>query len=78
MVDLPFRSERIGTLTTQMVPHAIEALARTAGFTIHVSGSGGNDHHLAEASFKALGRALRYAVALDERRSGIPSTKDAT
>ena len=78
VVDLPFRSERIGALSTQMIPHLVEALARTAGFTIHLSASGANDHHIAEAAFKALARAVRTAVASDPRRSGIPSTKGTT
>jgi imidazoleglycerol-phosphate dehydratase len=75
-VDLPFRGERVGALPTQLVEHALEAFARTSGTTLHLSGTGRNDHHLAEASFKALARALRGAVALDPRREGgIPSTK---
>jgi imidazoleglycerol-phosphate dehydratase len=76
VVDLPFRGERVGALPTQLVEHALEAFARTSGTTLHVSGTGRNDHHLAEASFKALARALRGAVALDPRREGgVPSTK---
>jgi imidazoleglycerol-phosphate dehydratase len=75
VLDLAFTADRIGTLGTQMVPHALEALARTAGFTIHVTARGRNDHHIAEAAFKALARALRSAVAPDPRRSGIASTK---
>ena len=75
VVDLPFRAERIGQLPTQLVEHAVEALARTGGATIHLSGTGRNDHHLAEAAFKALGRALRQASELDPRRNGIASLK---
>jgi imidazoleglycerol-phosphate dehydratase len=75
VVDLPFRGERVGELPLQLVEHALEAFARTAGATIHVSGSGRNDHHLAEAAFKALGRALREAGELDPRRVGIASLK---
>ena len=75
VIDLPFATERIGALGTQMIPHALESLARTAGFTIHITGSGRNDHHLAEAAFKALARALRAACAIDPRRSGVPSLK---
>ncbi len=75
VVDLPFRGERVGALTLQLVEHAIEAFARTSGATVHVRGTGRNDHHLAEAAFKALGRALRAAVAPDPRRRGVPSTK---
>ena len=74
-LDLQLRTDRLGTLTTQNIPHALEALTRTAGLTLHVSAVGSNDHHVAEAAFKALGRALRAAVAIDPRRSGIPSTK---
>ncbi len=76
VLDLSFRSERIGTLTTQNIPHALESLARTAGLTLHLTASGRNDHHVAEAAFKALARSLRQAVELDPRRGGdIPSTK---
>ena len=75
VIDLPFRSERIGALSTQLVEHALEAFARTAGATLHVKGTGRNDHHLAEAAFKALARALRAACARDPRRDGVPSTK---
>jgi imidazoleglycerol-phosphate dehydratase len=77
VVDLGFRGERVGELPLQLVEHALEAFARTAGATIHVAGSGRNDHHLAEAAFKALGRALRAACAADPRRTGVASTKGA-
>ena len=75
VIDLPFRGERVGELPLQLVDHALEAFARTAGATLHVSGSGRNDHHLAEAAFKALGRALRLACEPDPRRIGVASTK---
>ena len=75
VVELPFRGDRVGELPLQLIEHAIEAFARTAGATIHVRGSGRNDHHLAEAAFKALGRALRAATGPDPRRRGVPSTK---
>jgi imidazoleglycerol-phosphate dehydratase len=76
VVDLPFRGERVGALPTQLIEHALEAYARTSGTTLHLRGTGRNDHHLAEAAFKALARALRAAVAEDPRRAGaIPSTK---
>ena len=74
-IDLPFRGERIGTLSTQLVEHALEAFARTAGATLHLRGTGRNDHHLAEAAFKALARALRAACEPDPRRPGVASTK---
>jgi imidazoleglycerol-phosphate dehydratase len=75
VLDLPFRGERIGALSTQLVEHALESFARTAGATLHLRASGRNDHHMAEASFKALARALRRAVAIDPRRIGVASTK---
>ena len=75
VIDLPFRNPRIGNMTTQNLPHAIEAFSRTAGVTVHLSAVGTNDHHLAEAAIKALARALRAAVAFDPRRTGIASTK---
>ena len=78
VVDLPFRGERAGELTLQLIEHALEAFARTAGATLHVRGTGRNDHHLAEAAFKALGRALRAAAAPDPRRRGVASTKGST
>ena len=78
LIDLPFRGERAGTLNLQMVEHALEAFARTAGATLHIRGTGRNDHHLAEAAFKALGRALRAATEPDPRRRGLASTKGST
>ena len=51
------------------------SFAQASGTTLHLSGSGRNDHHLAEAAFKALARALRMAVTTDPRRSGVASTK---
>lgn len=75
VIDLPFRGERAGQLPLQLVEHALEAFARTAGATLHVRGTGRNDHHLAEAAFKALGRALRVACEPDPRRTGVASTK---
>lgn len=75
VVDLPFRGERIGALALQNVEHALEAFARTGGITLHLRATGRNDHHVAEAAFKALARALRAAVAADARRPGVASTK---
>jgi imidazoleglycerol-phosphate dehydratase len=75
VVDLPFRGDRVGALSTQLVEHALEAFARTSGTTLHLRAAGRNDHHVAEAAFKALARALRAAVAPDPRRAGVASTK---
>ena len=78
VIDIPLRGLRMGTMSTQMVPHALEAFARTAGATLHITARGSNDHHITEAAFKAFGRALRTAVAIDPRRMGVPSTKGTT
>jgi imidazoleglycerol-phosphate dehydratase len=75
VIDLPFRAERAGALPLQLVDHALESFARAAGATLHLHGAGRNDHHLAEAAFKALGRALRIACEPDPRRAGVASTK---
>jgi imidazoleglycerol-phosphate dehydratase len=77
VIDLPFRGERVGALPLQLVEHALESFARTSGTTLHLRGTGRNDHHLAEAAFKALARALRVACEPDPRRDGIASTKGA-
>ncbi len=67
-----------GHFTGSMVRHVFEAIAFNAGLTVHVTVLGGRDpHHIAEAEFKAFARAFRFAVARDERVSGIPSTKGA-
>jgi len=78
VVDLPFRGERAGGLPLQLVEHALEAFARTSGSTLHVRGAGRNDHHIAEAAFKSLARALRAACEKDPRRAGVASTKGAS
>ena len=77
VVDLELTAPRIGALSTQNIPHALEAFARNAGATLHLAAKGSNDHHTAEAAFKALARALRAAVAPDPRRTGVASTKGA-
>ena len=65
-----------GHFTGSMVRHVFEAIAHNAGITMHVSLLAGRDaHHIAEAQFKALARALRKAVELDARVVGGPSTK---
>lgn len=75
-IDLELTTPYVGNLTTQNLPHALEAFARTAGLTLHLRSRGSNDHHVAEAAFKALARALREAVEIDPRRGGqVPSSK---
>ncbi|CAM3113294.1 imidazoleglycerol-phosphate dehydratase HisB [Actinomyces slackii] len=67
-----------GHFTGSMVRHVLEAIAYHAGICLHVRVISGRDpHHIAEAEFKALARALRAAVEPDPRVDGIPSTKGA-
>ncbi len=74
-LDLPFKREAIGDLALENVREFLVALANNAGMTLHVRKMAGeNDHHVCEATFKALGQALRNAVIRTERR-GVPSTK---
>lgn len=74
--DAPRGVEAIGLFPFQLVEEFLRALAVHAGLTLHVSILTGRDaHHMAEAIFKALGRALDLAVSLDDRVKGIPSTK---
>ncbi len=73
-VDLPI--EIIGTFDTTLAKEFLIALATNAGVTLHVrSLAGDNSHHIIEAAFKAAARALRDALALDARVTGVPSTK---
>lgn len=61
-----------------MTYHVFEALALNAGLCLHLTLRSGRDpHHIVEAEFKALARALREAVEIDPRQQGIPSTKGA-
>jgi imidazoleglycerol-phosphate dehydratase len=75
-VSLPI--EIIGTFDTTLAKEFFTALATNAGITLHVGTlAGDNAHHIIEAAFKAVARALAAAVALDPRVSGVPSTKGA-
>ena len=72
-VELVFAGDRVGGLAPSLLPHALERLAMQGGFTLHLSSSGKDDHHVAEAAFKALGQALRQASA--PGGEGVRSTK---
>ncbi len=65
----------IGQFPTDLVQHFFESFAVHTRLTLHARVDGRNDHHKAEALFKALARALRTAVTIDPRRSGVASTK---
>lgn len=67
-----------GNFTGSLTGHVLESIAHHAGICIHMRVLAGRDpHHIVEAQFKALARALRVAVAPDPRVNGIPSTKGA-
>jgi imidazoleglycerol-phosphate dehydratase len=76
-VGLEFGRDMIGALPAEDVPHMLEAVAQEGRLNLHVRLlAGDNDHHIAEAAFKGLARALRIAVAVDPRTADqVPSTK---
>jgi imidazoleglycerol-phosphate dehydratase len=75
--NVRFGGGKIGTFDTQLVEEFLRRLAVTAGMNLHVNVPyGGNDHHIAEAIFKALAQSLRAAKEIDPARRGqVPSTK---
>jgi imidazoleglycerol-phosphate dehydratase len=77
--DVDFPTPKIGTFDTELVREFFQALSTHGGITLHVTKQAGvNSHHIAEAAFKAVARALRQAVEPDPRRAdAIPSTKGA-
>ncbi len=74
-LDLP--TAKIGTFDTELVREFFQALATHGGITLHIDRLHGfNSHHIAEAAFKAVARALRSAVEVDPRKAdAVPSTK---
>ncbi|MFC3118543.1 imidazoleglycerol-phosphate dehydratase HisB [Jhaorihella thermophila] len=76
-VDLP--TPKIGTFDTELVREFFTAFSTNGGITLHVDRLHGfNSHHIAEAAFKAVARALREAVETDPRKAdAVPSTKGA-
>lgn len=76
VIDASFAAPMLGTLSASLVAHFLETLATHARMNVHARVLyGRDDHHKAEALFKALGRALAQAVARDARRVGVASTK---
>jgi len=77
--NVPFPTQKIGTFDTELVREFFQALATHGGITLHVDLLHGlNSHHIAEAAFKSVARALREAVEADPRMAGVlPSTKGA-
>jgi imidazoleglycerol-phosphate dehydratase len=76
IIDIPLQGPSIGSLPATLVAHFLETFAARGGLTLHVVAAGRDDHHLAEAAFKALARALRQACAVDATLADrIASTK---
>ena len=75
--DVDFPTAKIGTFDTELVREFFQALSTHGGITLHVTKLAGiNSHHIAEAAFKSVARALREAVEADPRKAdAIPSTK---
>ncbi len=75
--DLPLPSSRVGSFDTELVEEFFEAFVRNAGITLHIKElAGSNTHHIIEGCFKAVGRVLKSAVAIDAVNADkIPSTK---
>jgi imidazoleglycerol-phosphate dehydratase len=74
--DAAFSTPKIGALGTSLIPHVFESIAAHGRLNLHARVLyGRDDHHKAEALFKALGRALDAATRIDPRRTGVPSTK---
>ncbi|TPG10983.1 imidazoleglycerol-phosphate dehydratase HisB [Sphingomonas oligophenolica] len=72
-----FTQKRLGEMDTELFQHWFHSFAQAAGITLHIETlHGENNHHIAEAAFKGLARALRIAVEIDPRKGdAIPSTK---
>lgn len=77
-IETGFRREMIGQLPTEEIDHMLSSFAREARINLYVKMlAGSNDHHQAEAIFKALAQALKQAVRIDPRVAGeVPSTKE--
>jgi imidazoleglycerol-phosphate dehydratase len=76
--NVTFPTAKIGTFDTELVREFFQALATHGGITLHIDMIHGvNSHHIAEACFKAVARALRMAVEADPRFDAVPSTKGA-
>ena len=76
LFEADFPAERVSDLDTDLAEEWVRAVANTAKLTVHVRVEAGrNAHHMVEAAFKAFARALRVAIELDPRETGVPSTK---
>ncbi|EGW33342.1 Imidazoleglycerol-phosphate dehydratase [Spathaspora passalidarum NRRL Y-27907] len=75
VIDLGLKREKIGDLSTEMIPHVLESFAQSAAITMHVDClRGTNDHHRSESAFKALAIAIKEAIS-KTGSNDVPSTK---
>eukprot|EP00008_Paramoeba_atlantica_P006310 CAMPEP_0201492910 /NCGR_PEP_ID=MMETSP0151_2-20130828/35310_1 /ASSEMBLY_ACC=CAM_ASM_000257 /TAXON_ID=200890 /ORGANISM="Paramoeba atlantica, Strain 621/1 / CCAP 1560/9" /LENGTH=202 /DNA_ID=CAMNT_0047879999 /DNA_START=70 /DNA_END=678 /DNA_ORIENTATION=- len=77
VANFKLKREKIGEMSTEMIPHFLQSFAQTSRLTLHVENLyGSNDHHLAESAFKALALALREAVKKEKGEENfVPSSK---
>ncbi len=74
--NVQFTGPLIGNFATELIEEFFKSLAHAGRMNLHINlAYGTNNHHIAEAIFKAFARALRQAVAIDPRQTGVPSTK---
>jgi imidazoleglycerol-phosphate dehydratase len=74
--EVPTKRQKIGNFSVELAEHFWRSFAETAKFNLHIDCiRGRNTHHILEGTFKASARALRQAVELNSRVSGVPSTK---
>jgi imidazoleglycerol-phosphate dehydratase len=74
--NVQFKGELIGDFAVELIEEFLKALATNAKMNLHVTVPyGSNNHHISEAIFKALAKALRQAISTDPRNPGVPSTK---
>ena len=74
--NVNYNSQRVGDMDSELVEEFFRSVSNNAGMNIHINVPyGKNGHHITEAIFKAFGRALDEATGIDERITGVMSTK---
>jgi imidazoleglycerol-phosphate dehydratase len=73
-ISIEFVAGTVGGLPPSLLEHFFESFARAAELTLHLAAAGSDNHHVAEASFKALARALRQATRIDPSLRGVAAS----
>ncbi len=73
--DVEFKREKIGEVPSEMISHFFKSFSDTARCNLHIKATGDNDHHKAEAIFKAFAKCLKMAVSIEALSMELPSTK---